>query len=527
MTFYLKYRPQTFEELDLTSVRESLKKIVQGNVPHAFLFSGPKGTGKTSAARILAKAINCTHRGKGVEPCNECDSCVSITKGTNVDVVEMDAASHRGIDDVRSLREAVKLAPAKLDKKVYIIDEAHMLTTEASNALLKTLEEPPDHVVFILATTNSEKLISTIRSRVTIINFAKASKEESLRSLKRVANGEKIKIDDETLSVIYKHADGAFRDAVKIFEQLVSEKVELNKSGVASFLEKSSAFNIEDFLEFLSKKDAAKLLLLLNEAIKKGASAKNLTQNLIGNLRTELINRVSKNEGKFSLENSEIIELIQILTSSIHDISVSTLEQIPLELVIIDWCEKGGNERENEKEYENEDEKLAKEKKLNEVRSEKLEVRSKNRGNEIVVEVTDESKEENILKQSEISDEVWSKILFMIRTKNASTEALLRAARPVSFDGKIVTLAVYYSFHKEKLESSPHRNLLEDALSEILGTSARIFCKLAEPPIKNVVAKSESGPVNTVNEKIGVTDVVLTEEKDDEVIRIAKEIFSN
>src|SRR3989344_4922885 len=210
MTFYLKYRPQTLVDLDSTPVRESLIKIVESkSIPHAFLFSGPRGTGKTSAARILAKVVNCENPPAGGEPCNECDQCTSITKGTNMDVIELDAASHRGIDDVRALRDAVKLAPASARKKVYIIDEAHMLTTEASNALLKTLEEPPSHVNFILATTNPEKLIETIRSRATGISFRKATEAEMIASLGRIAKGEKMKMDKETIGEVAKAANGS------------------------------------------------------------------------------------------------------------------------------------------------------------------------------------------------------------------------------------------------------------------------------------------------------------------------------
>ena len=205
MTLYLKYRPRNLNELDLGDVGESLKKILsKKSIPHAFLFAGPKGTGKTSAARILAKMVNCESKNP---PCGNCDQCLSIDKGNNLDVIEMDAASHRGIDDVRILRDAVKLTPVSAKKKIYIIDEAHMLTTEASNALLKTLEEPPEHVIFILATTNPEKLIDTIRSRTTYIPFRKAKSEEIVRSLKRVVVGEKIKIDTETLSVIAEASD--------------------------------------------------------------------------------------------------------------------------------------------------------------------------------------------------------------------------------------------------------------------------------------------------------------------------------
>src|SRR5260221_3257151 len=197
MTLYLKYRPQIIDELDLTQVRDTLKKIIaSGEIPHGFLFSGPKGTGKTSSARILAKVINCENLPAGGEPCNNCEACLSIIKGTNIDVIELDAASNRGIDDVRSLKETIMLAPSASKKKGYIIDEAHMLTTEAANALLKTLEEPPAHVIFILATTNPEKLPGTVRSRLVNVAFQKASHEEIKRQISRVAKGEKLKIEE-------------------------------------------------------------------------------------------------------------------------------------------------------------------------------------------------------------------------------------------------------------------------------------------------------------------------------------------
>ena len=248
MTLYLKYRPKNLDELDLPEVSDSLKKIVSSKtIPHAFLFAGPKGTGKTSAARILAKIINCEKLGKNGKPCDKCEQCVSIAKGTNLDVIEMDAASHRGIDDVRTLRDAVKLAPTKAKKKIYIIDEAHMLTTEASNALLKTLEEPPEHVVFILATTNPEKLIDTVRSRTTFVSFRKATPEEVVKSLKRVVNGEKIKINDESLNKIASLSSGAFRDAIKILEQFTAEG--------QGYLDRYKSSELDNFIGSLIKKD--------------------------------------------------------------------------------------------------------------------------------------------------------------------------------------------------------------------------------------------------------------------------------
>src|SRR3972149_10667302 len=246
MTFYLKYRPQKLEELDIAPVRESLKNVVSsGQIPHAFLFSGPKGTGKTSAARILAKILNCEKKGK--EPCNKCDQCLSITKGSNIDVIELDAASHRGIDDVRALRDAVKLSPARARRKVYIIDEAHMLTTEASNALLKTLEEPPSHVVFILATTNPEKLLDTIKSRTVRVSFKKATEAEIVKSLIYVLESEKKKYEKEVLELIARNVDGSLRDAKKVLEELLINDALTDLEKAQNYILSSGDFRLDDF----------------------------------------------------------------------------------------------------------------------------------------------------------------------------------------------------------------------------------------------------------------------------------------
>src|SRR3984957_8449045 len=221
MVFYRKYRPQKIDYLDSAAVRDTLHAVLQNDVSHAFLFTGPKGLGKTSTARIVAKVVNCERRKKGeVEPCNECDQCVSITNGTNVDVLEIDAASNRGIDEIRELKEKIRLAPVAAKRKVYIIDEVHMLTTEAFNALLKTLEEPPSHAMFILCTTEAHKVPETIVSRCFQIMFKPATEEELVRSFKRIVEGEKLKIDDEVLKYIAGLADRGFRDGVKMLEEV-------------------------------------------------------------------------------------------------------------------------------------------------------------------------------------------------------------------------------------------------------------------------------------------------------------------
>lgn len=322
MTFYLKYRPQRLEDLDIVSVREALINIIKsGEIPHAFLFAGPRGTGKTSAARILAKIINCQRIAKSVqriESCNQCENCLSITKGTNMDVIEMDAASNRGIDDVRALRDVVKLAPTKAKAKIYIIDEAHMLTTEASNALLKTLEEPPSHVYFILATTNPEKLIDTIRSRTTLINFTKATSEETKRSLQRIVRSEKLGISDEELSLIIKLSNGSFRDAVKLLEQYSKDR---------NFLKNQKSFDSETFINALLDKNSETSLDEIEKAITNGVSIDNITYEILNNLQQKIIETKDKN----------LITLIEFILQSQEYNKVTPIEELPLQIAIFKW----------------------------------------------------------------------------------------------------------------------------------------------------------------------------------------------
>jgi len=513
-TLYLKYRPQTLEELDSETVRESLKKIVvSGKMPHAFLFSGPKGTGKTSAARIIAKIANCesinkSKRNKGkVEPCGKCEQCTSITQDSNIDVIEMDAASHRGIDDVKAIRDAVKLSPAKAPNKIYIIDEAHMLTTEAANALLKTLEEPPNHVYFILATTNPEKLIDTIRSRTTIIQFKKASKEEIVRSLKRVVKGEKIKIEEASLEMIAKAALGSFRDAVKILEQLIVEEQKLSYEDIKEYLFQRKSFNAEDFLGLIIKKDTKAALEAVGNGISLGVSASTMIEGTLEKLREGLL--AHHGLGGSALEGitiSEVISLSKLLTRAAKDMQASPIEELPLEIAVIEWCERKLSNNKTEVEILVERTDISRP--VSEIITTKTESQMIGTPTDVSAKLTSGLKE--------ISDDVWRKILLTIKPINTSIEALLRAARPLSFDGRTLTLGVFYKFHKERLEDIHHRKILEEVVAQILGTPTKIVCTLAEPPIKKLekpVPKNE--------------DVILTEGQDEDIIRVAKEIFGN
>ncbi|MDD5437493.1 MAG: DNA polymerase III subunit gamma/tau, partial [Candidatus Omnitrophica bacterium] len=214
IAFARKYRPQTFDDIiGQSHVTTTLKNAIsQDRVAHAYLFAGPRGVGKTTAARILAKALNC-EKGPTTKPCNTCASCKEITQGSSLDILEIDGASNRGIDEIRNLRDNVKFAPAKGKFKVYIIDEVHMLTPEAFNALLKTLEEPPKHVKFIFATTQAHKVPPTILSRCQRFDFRRIGSAQIVENLKKIVGAEALEINDEALGLIARYSDGGMRDA--------------------------------------------------------------------------------------------------------------------------------------------------------------------------------------------------------------------------------------------------------------------------------------------------------------------------
>ncbi len=221
--FYRKWRPQTLTDVvgQETITQTLLNALASGRISHAYLFCGPRGTGKTSTARILAKAVNCLNNGNA-EPCNTCTMCQAITEGRALDVIEIDAASNTSVDDIRSLREKVNYAPNQARYKVYIIDEVHMLSNSAANALLKTLEEPPSHVIFILATTEVHKILATIMSRCQRFDFHRLSQANIMTELARVCRGEDIKIETEAMRLIARNATGSMRDALNLLEQLTT-----------------------------------------------------------------------------------------------------------------------------------------------------------------------------------------------------------------------------------------------------------------------------------------------------------------
>jgi DNA polymerase-3 subunit gamma/tau len=290
-----KWRPQTFRDLTgQTHVTETLANAIRNDrVAHAYIFSGARGVGKTTAARILAKALNCVH-GPTAEPCGECDSCKEIAAGSSLDVIEIDAASNRGIDQIRELREMVRYAPAGSRNKVVILDEAHMLTTEASNALLKTLEEPPDRVIFVMATTEPENLVDTIRSRSQHFHFRALTFAEITARLEEIASKENLQIEPGALAVIARMAEGSMRDALSLLEQA---RAYCGDTIPAKEVRELLGVVPEDALEELVNAIAAgstdRALALVHSFQKEGRNLQHFCREAIRHIRNILIARVS------------------------------------------------------------------------------------------------------------------------------------------------------------------------------------------------------------------------------------------
>ena len=347
---YRKWRPRTFDSVvgqeDITNTLKNA--IKRGTISHAFLFAGPRGTGKTSCAKIFAKALNCTNLQDG-EPCNQCANCLAADKGAMSDIMEIDAASNNGVDEIREIRDKVKYAPTQGKYKVYIIDEVHMLSMGAFNALLKTLEEPPEHVVFILATTELQKVPATIISRTQRYNFKRISQTDLEKRMKYILDQEKISYDDKAIAVIAQVADGGMRDALSILDQLLSyekDKVEYDAAlEITGFAAKEK---IEQILLAILDRDAGQALTLAQAELKNGASSKNILDELIDMATAALmiVKAGSDNQSNFLTEDfitkikdvpdQRYFQLIASANTALNDLRYTNQQQIPLEVFLVE-----------------------------------------------------------------------------------------------------------------------------------------------------------------------------------------------
>lgn len=472
--YYLKYRPINFSELTgLDDVASSLKNaLTKKQVGHAYIFTGPKGSGKTTTARILAKALNCEDLGKEGEPCNKCSACKAVNEGRFMDLIEIDAASNRGIDDVRDLREKIKLAPTSGRYKVYIIDEVHMFTSEAFNALLKTLEEPPAHAVFILATTEYQKIPETIKSRCQVVRFRRGKKTDLVSKLALICKREGVNVSPENLSRIADLSEGGYRNAETLLEQVVVGGVSLDQLG----------FSPSDFVAALSQGKQKGALEFIDHLASVGESISSFSQTLIIYLRNLLlilgevgddVLEMGEDNFKVARKQSEKLgkdKLIYIITRFLEaeeQLKFSPVPQLPLELAVFDVVESLNKDNRQSKIVEVDDEFDESVKDAEELPSKSEEPAA---GSKLPISLT-----------LEVVTKKWEELLKAVKPFNHSLEALLRSCRPkeISSDG-ILFIEVFYRFHKDRLSAAGNANILGKVMDTVFGCTPTVSYVLVE-----------------------------------------------
>lgn len=335
MSLYSKYRPQNFANLvGQEHVRQTiLHEIQKGSVAHAYLFAGPRGTGKTSSARLIAKALNCEKRNAEGEPCDTCSMCIAIKDGSLIDVIEIDAASNRGIDEIRDLKEKIQFAPTRAKSKTYIIDEIHMLTKEAFNALLKTLEEPPENVYFILCTTEVHKIPETIISRCQRFDFKRIDLRTIMTRLNYIAQMEKIEAEPEATELIARNVEGGLRDAIGLFEQM-SISGKLTAEHVRTHLGITGHATVVALLEVLEQRDIGKALHLVSEVHREGYDSTSFIREILECLRQRLVASVQGAPQK----TTDILLMIERFEEARDMLRNTVIPELPLEIAVIKIC---------------------------------------------------------------------------------------------------------------------------------------------------------------------------------------------
>lgn len=500
--YYTKYRPQKFSEIAKPNeVAEAIsKQVATGKTVHAYLFVGPRGTGKTSTARILAKALNCEKVDKQGDPCGECSVCMAIKEGSFIDLHEIDAASNRGIDDIRELKDRIKLAPAIGKVKVYIIDEVHMLTMEAFNALLKTLEEPPKNTVFILCTTELHKVPETIKSRCQLYKFKRATSIQLVEKLSQIAKSEKAKISKEDLEKIARASVGGFRDAETLLQQVVEGEV-----SVDSLISLTSKHSMEDFVKSLWDKDTKGSLSIVDATFDDGIDLYVWVGELLRYVRSMLLLKSGFStdaldfpeelfEDKKLLESIDIPWLVLVVEqiSLAHaQIKMAYLPQLPLEIAVLNIIGQQGNSLAVKSEPVPTDPpisggsttkafKISPEKSPSAAKERKESTKESTR-----VTVETDVVEEALFTLDQINEK-WNDILNKVKEINSTVQALLKAGKPFGVNGKFILIEVYYSFHKERLESNKNRVIVEKALNELFGIPLSIKCELSNNKPKHL-----------------------------------------
>ena len=501
-SLYRKWRPQTFEDIiGQKHITQTLINAISLNrISHAYIFSGPRGVGKTTTARILAKSLNC-EKGPTPYPCNKCERCIRITNGYSMDVMEIDGASNNGVDSIRELRSKVNFAPAEGRYKIYIIDEVHMLSQGAFNALLKTLEEPPPHVIFIFATTDSHKIPDTILSRCQWFNFRRISLADIVTKLKMIVKDEKLNIDDKTLNIIARSSTGSMRDAESALDQIIAycgkDITSQSVREVLGIIEEEVFF---DFMEAIIKNDTLRGIEIINRTSDLGEDASQFIKNLmeyVHNLslakvcQKEILNlkgiitedreRLLKQSKKIKLE--KLFNIVNYLTEVERKMRYTRHPWILLEMLVIKFT-AGEN-------YFLKEVKEEKDKHFSDF-SAKKNVSGSDEKNTVTREeappkkkIRDKvkTKEDSPTQAKEVSadldfNQAWTKILNKIKKTKMAVYSFIIANNLITIENNklIIGFNKKYTFHKESLEKQNNKILLQDLIKEETGRFLAIEC---------------------------------------------------
>ncbi len=531
--FYRKWRPQVLSDIagQEQVTRTLVNALKSGRISHAYLFCGPRGTGKTSTARILAKSINCLTNGKG-EPCNTCVICQAVTEGRALDVIEIDAASNTGVDNIRDLREKVNYAPNEARYKVYIIDEVHMLSTSASNALLKTLEEPPPHAIFILATTETHKVLPTIISRCQRFDFHRVSQNDIVKRLTKVCQAEGINITPDGLRLISTSATGSLRDALNLLEQLTTYYgTDIEITQIKATLGITGDWRAKELVRQIISNDIAAAIKTVHSVNSDGLDLKQFTREVAADLRslmlvktnvTESLNITGEDLNTFK-EIAIKASLNQILRAvkafNQIEIGMDNYSTLPIELALVDSITVSDEKKSVPQVQKTETVAAAKPLHIDTPSPEPLPKAGKPEVKPAPVSSTAPAVKEppaipiakdvptNATLGSEIErlKQNWKQILdgAAIELKKTNAVALLRSSsRPVEVTGERVTLSFRYAIHKEKVEKPENIKVAEKLVSDYLGRQCKVVC-IYKPEDNHLVqaAIQMGAQVTSVEEK--------------------------